>query len=147
MQQEATHKKMMMNRDAKQENTAAFVVSHHARATPSSGERPTCKHCGKYGHDETGCFELIGYPTDWARGGRSSHGRGRGVRGYRRQGTGRGRDAGAGKETAHAVQPIEAVADDVRGGGVAFTAEQVQKLLSLIETPKSSHERLSGMDV
>ena len=30
-----------MNRDAKQENIAAFAVSHHARATPSSRDRPT----------------------------------------------------------------------------------------------------------
>jgi len=70
IQQEENHKKMMMNRDVKQENVAVFAVSHHVRATPSPGERSTCKHCGKYGHDEAGCFELIGYPPDWGtRGG------------------------------------------------------------------------------
>jgi len=50
---------------------------------------------------------------------------------------------------AHSVQPVvhdEAATGDTRGEGVAFTAEQIQKLLSLIETPKSSHERLSGKD-
>lgn len=36
--------------------------------------------------------------------------------------------------------------EEVRGGGAAFTAEQVQKLLTLIETSTSSHERLSGQD-
>jgi len=49
-------------------------------------EKGTCKHCGKYGHDDSNYYELIGYPTNW-----DSHGRGRnrgGRRGYGGRATG-----------------------------------------------------------
>jgi len=52
----------------------------------------------------------------------------------------------AGKEIAYAMQPIAEVSTSEESlsnmGG--FTPEQVRKILSLIENPKSNHERLSG---
>ena len=58
IQQEENHKHMMMERDHRAEHGVAFA----ARVQPASNEKPTCKHCGKYGHDETNCYEVIGYP-------------------------------------------------------------------------------------
>nr|GMD32850.1 Integrase, catalytic core [Ipomoea batatas] len=31
-------------------------------------DRPTCGHCGKFGHKEEQCFEIIGYPANWHKG-------------------------------------------------------------------------------
>lgn len=71
--QEENHKYFMMNRDDKSENAVAFAVS--GRNVVTTREKTTCKHCGKFVHEETGCFELIGYPHS-----RVSRGRGKGGR-------------------------------------------------------------------
>ncbi|KAJ4787232.1 Retroelement pol polyprotein-like [Rhynchospora pubera] len=49
-------------------------------------DRPSCTHCGKMGHEVSRCYELIGYPEGWGRGGRT----GRGGRGGGRGARGRG---------------------------------------------------------
>ncbi|KAJ8423765.1 hypothetical protein Cgig2_028266 [Carnegiea gigantea] len=56
-------------------------------------KKGTCKHCGKYDHEENGCYELIGYPTRWGIRGKG-RGRGRGSRGGRTESS-RGRGTGA----------------------------------------------------
>lgn len=33
-------------------------------------DKPKCDHCQKIGHTEEQCYELIGYPSDWKKGGR-----------------------------------------------------------------------------
>ena len=110
----------------------------------------SCKHCGKLGHKETNYFELVGYPANWGtRGGRSGRGRGRGGRGGGRKNSGRGRGVFQPRELAHATQAPDSSSSDDRREGVRaalskITDEQVQKLLSLIETPKENNERLSG---
>ena len=71
-QQEENHKKFMMTRDIRSKTTMLFV----AREQPAMVEKPGCKICGRYGHDENICYEVIGYPTGWG-----THGRGRGNRG------------------------------------------------------------------
>jgi len=58
IQQEESHKKVMLERDNQTDNMAAFA----AKEQPMASERPTCKHCGRYGHEETNCYEILGYP-------------------------------------------------------------------------------------
>ena len=88
----------MMERDHRTENVVAFAV----REQSNNQERPTCKHCGKYGHDETMSYELVGYPSNWS----SQRGRGRGGRGGRASRGGRtpaatGCGHGYGRKVAH----------------------------------------------
>jgi len=52
--QEGQDKKLMVGHNDRVEIVGAFTVTKRAK-------QPTYKHCGKYGHDEAGCFELIGY--------------------------------------------------------------------------------------
>jgi len=95
--QEENHHRVMLERDHRTDRAIAFAVKEKNPV----GERPTCTHCGKYGHDEAGCYELIGYPQNW-----STRGRGRGSRG-RSNRSGRGgqsRGRGPGRETANAAQ-------------------------------------------
>jgi len=40
-----------------------------AREQSGGTEKPTCD-TGKYGLDEAGCYEIIGYPASWGSGGR-----------------------------------------------------------------------------
>ena len=56
IQQEENYKRMMLRRDNRTETTMAFAL----RDRPSVVEKGSCKHCGRYGHDEMTCFEIIG---------------------------------------------------------------------------------------
>ena len=47
----------MMERDWGVENGVAFA----ARKQPGMHEKPTWKHCGKYGHEENHCYEIMRY--------------------------------------------------------------------------------------
>jgi len=56
----------------------------HIKQSPRIHKKdPPYKHCKKYDHDESGCFELIDYPSRWSvRGGgagQSEGCRGRGI--------------------------------------------------------------------
>ncbi|KAJ8442724.1 hypothetical protein Cgig2_011644 [Carnegiea gigantea] len=94
-------------------------------------------------HEEGSCFELIGYPDGWVAR-RSSRGRGRGGRGGRSTG-GRGRGTGAAYTVQTALEePRQTNADGGRATIPGISAEQLQKLLTLIETPKAGNEKLSG---
>mgnify|MGYP003793009743 CR=1 FL=1 len=77
MTQEEQHRKLMGGREDKSDSTIAFAVNHGMKVQTTS-ERVTCKHCGKYGHEDTNCYEIIGYPQGWG-----SRGRGRGGRAAR----------------------------------------------------------------
>ena len=73
--QEDSHRHLMINIDVRHETAAAFSASSISR-TPVS-VKGTCNHCGKYGHEETGYFDIIEYPPSWSscgcgRGGRSN---------------------------------------------------------------------------
>lgn len=59
--QEEQHKKLMVGRDDRSESATAYVVSHGVK-TQGSSDRSTCRHCGRSGHDESVCYEIIGYP-------------------------------------------------------------------------------------
>ena len=80
---------MKNDREQKPESAVAFVVRQ------SANEKLTCQHCGKYGHDKAGRFELIDCPTSWG-----SRGRGRGDRDGARGGKGGRGGVGRGAPTA-----------------------------------------------
>jgi len=84
----------MIERDGKPE-LAAAALAMNARQPGRSVERPVCAHYGKIGHEEAGCYDIIGYPSNWnSRGrGRASCG-GRGSRGGRWSSAGPGRGGG-----------------------------------------------------
>ena len=69
-----------MNRDHRGENQVAFSAREHSAMTG----KPTCKHYGKYDHEEENCYEIVGYPTGWSsrgepdQGGKTTAGKGRG---------------------------------------------------------------------
>jgi len=76
VQQEDNHKKVMVGRDRKHDRAMAFAVNVKGRTY--GGDKGSCTHGGKIGHEEASCFELVGYPSGWnSRGGRNGHGRGR----------------------------------------------------------------------
>jgi len=62
--QEENHKSLMFGREDKGENATAFAVKTTGKNAQST-EKTTCLHCGRTGHKETRCFELIGYPVGW----------------------------------------------------------------------------------
>ena len=92
--QEENHKKVMIQPHSKSDAMVAFATN--MSKTALNFERPRCKHCGKFGHDETNYFELIGYLPRW-----TTHGGGcgcaRGQGGYTSYGL-----AGRGRGTANA---------------------------------------------
>ena len=132
-----------MSREQQSESVMAFA----ARERPTTNERPTCRHCGKYRHAESGCYELIGYPIGW-----STRGRGRGQCGGRGRGgrSGRGAEheslnsavAQAQQTTATVCEGLETSVSTTISG---LTADQIQRLISLIDTPKAGYETLSGI--
>ena len=103
VRQEEHHKGVIQRREEKVDSALAFAVP--MKTNQSNLERPTCKHCGRTGHDEASCYELIGYPPPWSACGRGRGGRGnRGSRGGR---TGVGRGRGARRESAYAVGTVQ----------------------------------------
>ncbi|KAJ4790588.1 Retroelement pol polyprotein-like [Rhynchospora pubera] len=92
--QEERHKTVIRGR-AESTDAVGFAV-HVAKAEAFSnktGDKPTCSHCGKLGHEMSQCFEIIGYLDGWGRGRRGGRG-----------GRGPGRGRGRGRAQAHAVQ-------------------------------------------
>ena len=76
--QEENHRMVMTQCDNATQNGAAFAVT----ISRSLSQRPTCNHCGKVGHDEQQCYEIIGYSVGWVhQSGRRGRGRCRGTRG------------------------------------------------------------------
>jgi len=103
--QEETHKHSMMDRDDKSEKATAFDAS--GKNVVIARDIPTFSHFGKFDHNDTGCFEIVGYPVGWSsrgrsRGGCSSRG-GRGGRAGSSQGRGCGRETTLAAVTAGAT--------------------------------------------
>ena len=68
VRQEEHHKRYMIDRESKSEVAEALAIN---RKHPSrTGERPLCTHCGKTGHEEFGCYEIIDYPSHLSNRGR-----------------------------------------------------------------------------
>ena len=106
-------------------------------------ERSSCNHYRKYGHEESNCYELVGYPTNWGTRGRG-RGQGRGLRG--------GKTGGWSRGVTHQMAYVAGNKGTEQSGGEnsetpmlpGFTNEQVQRLLSLIESSKPGYEKLLG---
>lgn len=91
----------MKGREDRTRSAAAFTITHGEKAQPLT-ERGPCKHCGRFRHDESSCFEIIGYPSGWGSYGKG-RGRERGLRGGRARGSlGRG----GGREAAYSASPV-----------------------------------------
>ena len=133
------------------------------KGQPSIIEKGTYRICGRYGHEEAVCYEVIGYPPGW---GTYSRGRGnRGGRSSRARTPIRGR--GQSRETVAAVQLEYGLRENFSGPVVGMghesslssttntkpdqlknhglTQDQIQKLLSLIDTPKAGFEKSEGI--
>jgi len=61
--QEEHHKNMMLGRNNRAETVEAFAVTGKTMQTRAN--RATCKHCGKFNHEEVNCYELIEHPPTW----------------------------------------------------------------------------------
>ena len=132
----------MIGSDTHNERASTFAVKEQ----PAMIGKGTCKHCGKYGHYDSNCYKLIDYPTNWGNCGR---GRSRRVcKGYGGRAT-EGRGRGVERESGHCAV-IETVAHTNNNNVMdqaatpGLSSEQVQKLLSLIDTPKLGYETLTG---
>ena len=89
VQQEENHKKVKIGRDHKHDQVMAFAVN--VKGETYGGDKVSCTYYEKIGHEESSCFELIGYPSGWnSRGERNGCGRGRNSQGGRSAGS-RGR--------------------------------------------------------
>jgi len=140
----------MINRESKSE-IAAAALAVNTKPPSQTGEHPVCTHCGTAGHEESGCYDIIGYPLHW-----SNRGRGCGERGSRGGGGERWSSAGStcggctGRReyVATTVTPADLAAgrDGTQAAAPFFpglTNDQVQRLLSFIEVPKRG-EKWSG---
>ena len=54
--EEENHKQVKLGRDNHTDGMAVFVVKDHSAMV----EKPTCKQCGKYGHEETTVTNWLG---------------------------------------------------------------------------------------
>jgi len=91
----------MKGREDRTQSVAAFTITHGEKAQPSP-KKGACKHCGRFGHDESSCFEIIGYPPGW---GPREKGRGqeRSLHGGRTSGS---RIRGGGRDAAYSAGPV-----------------------------------------
>ena len=98
IQQEEHHRQVMMSRDTRNDTAMAFATRRHTGMV----EKGICRICGRYGHEEMACYEVIGYPPRWG-----TRGRGRGSRGGRNNRGSRGGGRGKERESAVAVMCYE----------------------------------------
>ncbi|KAJ3684390.1 hypothetical protein LUZ61_013554 [Rhynchospora tenuis] len=141
--QEERHRTVVRGRDDKREAVGFAIQVNRSEMNQQkggAGERPMCTHCNKPGHDVTRCFEIIGYPEGWVRGGRGARGRG----------GGRGR--GRGRVSAHAVHAtaIESTASDATVPKLPGLSDvQMQQILAILQssnhgTSSDTAEKLQG---
>lgn len=92
--QEEGHRSIARDKDEREDAIGfSTQVVPKAAAVRTKERVGTCKHCGKTGHEETECFQVIGYPDWW---GDRPKGNNRGQSKERSGGIyGRGRGAGS----------------------------------------------------
>ena len=93
--QAENYKQVVINRDQHGESVMALAIKEQSKIVEKGARRI----CGRYGHEESVCYKVIGYPPGW--GNRT---RGRGQRGGWNNKGGRGASRGRGRETAAVVQ-------------------------------------------
>lgn len=71
VRQEESHRLIVKGREDKSQ-AAAFAL--YTKPTGRGGDKVTCNHYGKLGHEEASCFEIIGYPASWGTRGRDHGG-------------------------------------------------------------------------
>ncbi|KAJ4751619.1 Retroelement pol polyprotein-like [Rhynchospora pubera] len=125
--QEERHRTVVRGRDDRREAVGFAVQVNRPEVNQhkgGAGERVVCTHCNKPGHEVSRCFEIIGYPEGWGRGGRGTRGRG---------GKGRGR----GRMSAHAVHAPEiqsAVSDTVMQPKIPGLSDvQLQQIMAILQ--------------
>ncbi|KAL5703009.1 hypothetical protein ACHQM5_028155 [Ranunculus cassubicifolius] len=134
------------------DNVMAFKVQSDARGKSKNydSEYKFCNHCNREGHDESGCFQLHGFPEWWGDSPRGGRGPGRGG-GVVERGSGRGRgytnrnkgSARANKTIVTATgssqqQQSAQLGDGPLAAGLAgMTTTQWQQLLDLLNQSKS----------
>lgn len=50
---------------SKPEADAAFYSNRNRNKDSKDGPKQKCDHCGKFGHEKSKCFEIVGYPSWW----------------------------------------------------------------------------------
>ncbi|XP_026409954.1 uncharacterized protein LOC113305058 [Papaver somniferum] len=69
--QEERHQTIARTRDVREEAVGFALQAPKtakgpvARMSTTSANKPTCKNCGKSGHEMENCFRLVGYPDWW----------------------------------------------------------------------------------
>ncbi|XP_056690655.1 uncharacterized protein [Spinacia oleracea] len=129
------------------ENVVAFKVDVRGKNRYEDNSNKLCNHCNRVGHDEEGCYQLIGFPEWWPIDRRGGTGAGRaGSRGGRGGWSGRGRGVSGASSSSGAVEKPPVRANMVAGGtkaqrgtdnglteGLAgVTSAQVQQILDLL---------------
>ncbi|KAH9672345.1 hypothetical protein KPL70_017686 [Citrus sinensis] len=109
-----------------------------------------CTHCNKIGHEESSCFQLIGYPEWWGERPKATRNAGCGRGNSRQNGgnNGRGRGGLARANVAQVAtgsnnpsgERTESAASSLSG----LSSEQWNTLLNLLNSKKDSHSRISG---
>lgn len=146
--QEERHKTIIRDRDDKTSMVSFAAQSSLTPPTskptsPSTYNPVTCTYCGRTGHDYERCFQRIGYPNGLRGRGRGRPGRGRGGS----SSSGRGQHHIATANVATAQQTVDtsplASTSGTASSIPGLSAEQVQRLLTLLDTSPSS-EHLHG---
>jgi len=151
--QEENHKSLMYGREDRTQTAAAFVVMFGSRNIRPMTEKVGYNYCGKFGHDGSTCYELVGCPPSWENQGRGrNRGReGRGVREASSRGCGPGREVAYAAATRRESEQLaigSSSADEVQENALpGLTNDQIQKLLSRIESTRARYKKLSGNDV
>lgn len=123
-----------------QKNEAVGFLARHDPQDQSSAKsdsvlgkgRVSCAHCGRSGHEQKDCWQIVGFPDWWVerseRG--SSSGRGSGSRGKGGRGSSGGRGSGP-IVSAHATSSNSSVFPE-------FSADQIRVLTQMIQEKSGS---------
>ncbi|VFQ88276.1 unnamed protein product [Cuscuta campestris] len=140
--QEERHQHIVRARDDRTDSVA-FAAKSDRR--PYSSGKLLCSHCGRTNHNVETCFELIGFPSQYGRGGGTRGGATRGGRGagppVGRGGRGPGGGTGSGtapsgRGSGSATVPaaaVHAASGDTNGA----LSDQMSRLMSMLEASAS----------
>ncbi|XP_021743142.1 uncharacterized protein LOC110709236 [Chenopodium quinoa] len=134
----------------------AFWVDAKSKSKFVDNSDKLCNHYNREGHDEVGCFQLIGYPEWWGNRGRGKSGRGRGGgcgsggRGSRNSSSGSAPSSSSSQQSSVRASKVAggstkqqqggASTSDDAAGLVGISATQIQKILDILNpTNKSLH--------